>query len=159
MIFKLFFLFFSSFLSAQSFEFSLEKNISGIKNKLKYEKVSEINFDSKNLTKDYRIALNIKNDSQTNFTAMVIRYSFKLNMSKNDKNFQTISLFASSIRVSEIKKGSSKQIYIYDIKNIFPEMKRFLDAGYKPVEIIFETMKEPRKNEDVIAYSAQFPIK
>ncbi len=159
MIFKLCFLFFSSFLSAQSFEFSLEKNISGIKNKLKYEKVSEINFDSKNLTKDYRIALNIKNDSQANFTAMVIRYSFKLNMSKNDRNFQTISLFASSIRVSEIKKGGSKQIYIYDIKNIFPEMKRFLDAGYKPVEIILETMKEPRKNEDVIAYSAQFPIK
>ncbi|HOJ86581.1 MAG: hypothetical protein N2Z60_08825 [Elusimicrobiales bacterium] len=159
MIFKLFFLFFSSFLSAQSFEFSLEKNISGIKNKLKYEKVNEINFDAKNLNKDYRIALNIKNDSQTNFTAMVIRYSFKLNMSKNDRNFQTVSLFASSIRVSEIKKGISKQIYIYDIKNIFPEMKRFLDAGYKPVEIIIETMKEPRKNEDLIAYSAQFPIK
>jgi hypothetical protein len=136
---------------------SLEKRTGGIEAKPKYDISNSIDIkslDKNNRLKydDYRIGVLIKNISDKKLTGIILRYDIKLELKKNDNSFKTVSLYSSSLRVSEVKSQGSKKVYIYDLKNIFPEMKRFLNAGYVPSEVFIEIMKEPKEGEDYIFY-------
>lgn len=154
-------IFFSSLLYAEKFDISLERNTGGIENRLKYYAVEEVVVDNKKLRPygNYRIKLKVINEDSKNITTIVLKYSFRLVLHKGNNQLQTISLFSSSLRISEIKKNSSKESYVYDIKNLFPEISKFVDAGYQIDGIVFEIMKEPKKGEDITLNQITIPVK
>lgn len=137
-------------------DFSLEQNIRRMKANPKYVLVESIDLNKTN--HDYRVVLNIKNNTQFNYSAIAFRYSFKLNLKKGDNTYQTISLYSSTLRVSEIKKDITKKIFIYEIKNIFSSILKYKKFGYLPVEIVLDVMKEPKKDEELNFYTASFKI-
>lgn len=149
-------LLFSINVFSQNIDFSLEHNIGKIRANPKYVLVESIDLNKKN--QDYRVVVNIKNTSQFDYSAVVFRYSFKLNLKKGDNTYQTISLYSSTLRVSKIKKTMTKKIFIYEIKNIFSSILKYKQFGYLPLEIILEVMKEPKKNEELNFYTASFKI-
>jgi hypothetical protein len=159
MIIKIFIFLLSNFLNAQSIDLSIEKNISRIKNNFSYFPSDSFVVSKGKEKNDYRIRMDIKNDLNKEITALVIKYSFKLNLRKNGRSIQTISIFTSSIRVSDIKAGQSKIVYIYETKNIFSEIKKVMSAGYEIVDVVFDIMVEPKKDIDIFVYSKTFPVK
>lgn len=150
-------------LFSQSLDLKLEKSIGGIDAKPKYEFSDSIylhSTDKGNKLKfyDYRVAVLITNTSDKKMTGIRLRYDIKLNIKKDDNIYRTVSLYSSSLRISEIKSNKSKKIYIYDLKNVFPEIHRFLNAGYTPYEVVIDIMKEPKKGEDYVFYSFPFAV-
>jgi hypothetical protein len=152
-----------SLLFSQSLDLKLEKSVGGIEAKPKYELsdsiyLHSIDRDNKLKSDDYRIAVLITNTSDKKMTGIILRYDIKLNIKKDDNTYRTVSLYSSSLRVSEIKSHRSRKVYIYDIKNVFPEIQRFLNAGYTPFEVVIDIMKEPKKGEDYVFYSIPFAV-
>ncbi|MEF3280519.1 MAG: hypothetical protein K6357_06095 [Elusimicrobiota bacterium] len=152
-------IFISQALNAQNFTFSLEKSKIGIKAKPKYDTVSSVIINSNNVKHNYRIKITARNDTKKDITAIILRYSFKLTLKKHEKIIQTISLYSSGLRISEIKAGKEKVVFIYELKNVFDQLKRFLESGYEPLDLVVDIMKEPKRNEDFVSYSVAFPLK
>lgn len=134
----------------------LERNESKVPSKASYIKTNTLKLSSKN--KNYRIAVKLINSTHADMEAVVIRYSIRLAIQKTTQTFETVGLISSSLRTSDIKKNSSKVFYIYDIKKIFDEVVRYKKLSYKPVEVKVETMKEPKRNEEVLFRTVSFPI-
>ncbi len=134
----------------------LERNESKVPSKTSYIKTNTLKLSSKN--KNYRIAVKLINSTPFDMEAVVVRYSIRLSIQKATQTFETVGLISSSLRTSDIKKNSSKVFYIYDIKKIFDEILRYKKLSYKPVEVKVETMKEPKKKEEVLFKTMSFGI-
>jgi len=157
MILILFFYFISGFIFSQNIEVVLEKNISSIKKSFNYNEVENFKLD-KDFKNRYRLKINVKNDAENSITAVVFRYSFSLVVKKDEKLFNTVSLFSSYFRISELKKSSIKKVYIYEINNLVDEIKKYIQAGYIPFLIKVDIMREPKKGYDFAFYSKEFQI-
>ncbi len=145
-------------LYTQNFNFYLERNI-GVKNNFKYNKTGFIDLNEKKFLENYRIVIEMHNNTEKEITAIIIRYSFSLIIEKNNQKYRTIPLLSSSIRASSIKKYSKKKLFIYDFSSALREAKKFSTIGYKPVELVMEIMKEPKKQEELEIFSYTFPFK
>ncbi|MGC8866925.1 MAG: hypothetical protein ACP5IO_03100 [Elusimicrobiales bacterium] len=154
MISFLFFIF-CLFASSQTIDIWLEKNESKIPSKTSYVKVDAFRL-SKN--KDYRIVVRLINSTNYDMGAVVMRYSLRLELEKSSTTFETVSIIASSLRASDVKRNSSKNFYIYDIKKIFNDILRYKKLSYKPVNLKVEIMKEPKKNEEMLFKNMSFII-
>jgi len=157
MIFISLLYFFSNFVFSQNVDAVLEENIIGIKKTFTYIESNDVKFGD-NLRKKYRIKFVIKNDTDTDITAVVFRYSLKIGIKKEGNTFYTIPFFSSSFRVSKLKKSSVKNVYVYEINNLIDEIKKYVNLGYTPSSINVDLMREPKKNQDFYFYSKEFPV-
>lgn len=141
------FLFLCGFLSCYDIDVWMEKNVSKIPSKINYKRVDSVKISSRN--KDYRFIVNVINSDNKNIETMSLRYSIKAVVERNGSIYETVSLISSSLRGVNIKSGSSKKLHIYNLRNIFSEISKYMNAGYNPVEIKIEVMKEPKKSEEL----------
>lgn len=142
--------------SAHEIDMFLEQNFAKITSKPSYKKVDYLKISKKN---DFRIKLIFRNTSEHSLKTIVIRYSIKLIVQKDSSNFETVSLISSNLRESEIKSMTNKVFYIYSINNLFREISRFKNAGYLPIALKVEVMKEPKKGEEILFKSVIFEIR
>lgn len=151
-----FLIFLSNHLFAHEVSIFLEQNVAKVASKPSYKKVDFLIFSKRN---DFRIRIDFQNRYDYSLKAIVIRYSIKLIVQRESSNFETISLISSNLRESEIKPNSKKSLYIYSINSLFREIIKFKNAGYEPVALKLEIMKEPKKGEDILFKTAVFEIK
>lgn len=143
--------------SAYEIEPYLEKNIATIPSKPLYKRIEHITLQDKN--KDIRINLRFKNSDEKPLKAVVLRYSVSFILKKDTSTIETVSVLSSHLRESEIKPNQTKSLYIYNIKNLLNELRRFINAGYTPVGLKLKLMKEPKKNEEIFIKEVIFEIK
>lgn len=139
---------------AQNISVNLEKNISETKARAKYISVDKIELKKGNLSSSYRIKLEYTNTSDQDISALLLKYSYKLRLIKDNKIFDTISLYSGESRISQVKKSKTKKVYIYNIKYLKSEILNFYKHGYKTDKIIFEVMKEPKPNDMELCISS-----
>jgi hypothetical protein len=150
---------FSNLLFSQNIDITLEKNISEFKKGFGYYLKSDVvNLSETGKNNKYRLRVVVSNDTKEKLCAIILRYSLKLTLRKNNEIIHTVSLFSSSLRISQLDPLSSKNFYIYDINNLFTEIKKFMKTNYIPVSIIVEMMREPKKGQELLFYTKSFDI-
>jgi hypothetical protein len=150
---------FSNLLFSQNIDITLEKNISEFKKGFGYYLKSDVvNLSETGKNNKYRLRVVVSNDTKEKLYAIVLRYSLKLTLRKDNEIMHTISLFSSSLRISQLDPLSSKNFYIYDINNLFTEIKKFMKTNYIPVSIMVEMMREPKKGKELLFYTKSFDI-